>query len=394
METNRKRTVRSITILIVVTAFCYALVNGIPNVLINHIIDDYGIDGTRQGLINSTISFGVMAAVVVAPAFQGRIKKFTVYFLSAVIITAALIVQGVSKSVGLFFTASVVLGLGFGWLDGYINSIIIDVHPEDSAVPMGLLHGFFGVGSLLFPLAATALLGIMFWRGLYWVCALIMAAVAAAVFFVGKRTEKAETAAALKEDKLHFSDVLDFVGSKRNVILLVLGFSAGCIQTGISCWLVRFMTLEYGAEALGATALSCMWISSTVNRFLSPRIHAKPITLIIAGCLGTAAALTLGLAVNKPVFMVVMIAVVGLFCGHLIPMLFLEASFRQAGKTTMTTFIMQIALAIGRITIPLLMAFVTDISDIRTSMFLPVAAAVLSAVFGILASRERKHYAQ
>ena len=118
METNRKRTVRSITILIVVTAFCYALVNGIPNVLINHIIDDYGIDGTRQGLIISTIYFGVMAAGVVAPAFQGRIKKFTVYFLSAVIITAALIVQGVSKSVGLFFTASVVLGLGFGWLDG------------------------------------------------------------------------------------------------------------------------------------------------------------------------------------------------------------------------------------------------------------------------------------
>lgn len=381
--------VRRLTVLIAVTAFLYALANGLGNTLVNDIIESFSIDGARQGLIMSTISVGIIAAVIVGPLFQGRVNKLVMITASAGLIGAALIVQGLSASAGMFFAVSVVVGIGFGLLDGYINSLMIDIHPGDSAKPMGLLHGSFGVGSLLLPLGAAALLGVMLWRGVYVLAGVLMLLLCATLALFFRRDLRAGDSAPA-EKKLTAADIRSFMRDRRSLLLLLFGFAAGCVQTGTTCWVVRYMTLEFRTEALGVTCLSCYWIFSTVNRFLIPRLKTRPMKLLIAGCLMNFVLLAGGVALHTPKVMLIAVCLSGLCSGHFIPMMFIEAAEGYRGSTTLTTFLMSITCTFGRIVIPLGMAAWSDTLGCRGSMLLPGAAALLGLMSCMLALRQEK----
>lgn len=390
MDKKQNDIVKQTTLLLFAVSFCYALANGIPNVAINHIIEAFSIQGTKQGLIASTSSAGVMTAVIVAPSFQGRINKFKMLLFSTLLIGVSLVFESIVKTSTMFFLFSFTLGLGFGWVDGYMNSMMLDIYPNDSAKPMGLLHGFFGIGSLVLPIAATYILQNFGWNSLYLVCAVILMILSSAVVIVTKKAQGTEVVESVVENRLSLSDIGCYLKNINNIFLLIIGISVGSLQTGISCWIVRYTTLEFGLESLGATALSVMWIASTINRFIMPRFKVKPFSLLIFGLLMSSVALLVCVLINSTSFLIVAIAIVGLFSGHLIPMLLIEASRSYNGNTTMTTFIMQIALTLGRILIPIFMATVSSLSNVRTSMMLPAFIGLFAAAIGFVKYKYEK----
>ena len=150
--------VKGVTAAILVTSFIYAFVNSISSVLLNQVVEAFSLTGASQGLLSSMLSVGYMLALLVNPLFQGRTEKLFMLLLSGLLQAAMLVLSGTSASFALFLTGIVLLGVGCGWLDGYINSCMIDFHPHDSPKYLSLLHGLFGVGSLLAPLLMQALL--------------------------------------------------------------------------------------------------------------------------------------------------------------------------------------------------------------------------------------------
>ncbi len=385
--------VRQVTGMLAAAAVVYALVNTLIGVLINEIIDAFALAGTAQGVMSSMLSLGMMFALLATPALQGRIEKLTMVLLAGLLQSVTLILSGASPTFAVFAATSVLLGLGCGWLDSYMNSCMVDVHPTDSPRFMGVLHGMFGIGSLLAPLLIRALLFFTTWRGVYYITAVLMLAATACVLCVNQRVKRAGGVAHARESKLTARNVLDYLRNRRNLLLLAFGMLTAMTQSGVTCWVVRYMTLKFDAELLGATCITAFWICATINRFFTPRIRMRPLTLCILGALLSAACLLMCVLTQSALAACIMVGGAGLFSGHFMPMLLIEGAEGYHGSTTLTTSVMMLVMGAARVAIPLMMAFATDAISIEASLLLPAAAALLGALCGFLALRAAKRKA-
>ena len=387
MENVRKNSgmIKAVTAVIFVSAALYAFGNTLIYTLINYVIDAFSLKGTAEGIMSSLLSAGMMIAQLSSPSLQGRIRKFSMIGIACLIQGVALLVCGIAAGPVLFGAGSFVLGLGCGWLDGYMNSIIIDLYPENSARPMLTLHALYGVGSLLTPVIVKLLLPGMGWRGPYFLVASFLIALTVIVFLLKKRTESTGALKTAAEEPLKMADIGRYLKKRRTVLLLLVSMLSGALgQTGILTWIVRYMTVTFDAESLGTTCITLFWVFATVNRLVVPNIKVKPMKMIVGGSFIFAAAVFIGVLSHNPVVMAVAVSVCGLCSGHFYPMLFMEAAEGYKGSTTMTTAVMQFVMGIGRVVIPLIAAFVSSISNASVGMILPGFTVLAGAVIGLI----------
>lgn len=371
---------RRITVAILVTSFAYAFVNSITSVLVNEVVEEFSLTGASQGLMSSMLSLGLMVALLINPLFQGRISKVTMILASGVLQAVMLLLSGGSPNFLLFMVAIAFLGMGCGWLDGYINSTMIDAHPTDNPKYLGLLHGIFGIGSLLAPLLIRWLLFGMSWRWVNVVLALLMLLAMVLVLFARQSGKGAGMFEKGQEERLSWAQVGEYLKNRRNVLLLCCGAMTSMFQTGVLCWIARYMLLAHDAEGLGATCLTVYWIAATVNRFIAPRLKMRPLVLILLGALAASVCLAVGILGNNPLLMCVCVGLMGLSTGHFMPMVVSECAEGYQGSTTLTTSVVMFVMGITRVIVPLLMAALTDIVSVHVGMGVPIISGVLAAL--------------
>lgn len=377
---QRAKITKQVTTAILVTSFAYAFVNSITSVLVNAVVEEFSLTGASQGLMSSMLSLGLMIALLINPLFQGRISKVTMIVLSGTLQVVMLLLSGGAPNFGVFMVSIVLLGMGCGWLDGYINSTMIDAHPTDSPKYLGLLHGIFGIGSLLAPLAMQWMLGSTGWR---WVNVALAALTAAAMVMVavaGKKGKRANMFGKGQEERLSVAQLGAYLKNKRNVLLLCCGAMTSMFQTGVLCWIARYMLLAHDAEALGASCLTIYWIAATVNRFIAPRLKARPLVLIMGGALAASACLVLGIVGGNAIVMCVCMGLLGLTTGHFIPMVVSECAEGYQGSTTLTTSVVMFVMGITRVIVPVLMAALTEIVSVHVGMGVPAVSGILAAI--------------
>ncbi len=377
----------SVGVILMITL--YGFVNAFSSVVMNRVVDTYSLTGGAQGIMSSMISLGCIAAYFIVPALQGRVRKTTVLVAAAVLIALSFFALGTTSSYIGMVGICIALGVGFGWTDTYCNSIMVDLHAYDSASRLGLLHGGFGVGSLLSPLVITALLAMITWQQI----SLLMGAltlliglvfiVILAVFFRGEHS-------AIQENALSVTTLKAYLLKKRSVLILLSGFMYAATQAGLTVWLVRYMTLRYNAEALGSTALSIYWICATASRFLAPRIRLRPLKLFLIGVLVSCVFQVVGVLSGNALVMCIMVGIIGLVTGFCIPMLVSENAIGQAGNTSLSTSALLVTMCFARILIPIIMGFVTDGIGVSIAMLTPALSGALAGVFAILALRSDK----
>ena len=383
---DRKKIIRTITILIIAGAVTYAFSGALLNTLINQIIDEFNLTGTNEGIMASLQSLGMMIAIFICPAIQGRFKKLTMLFASGIIMIVSMAMGGFSQSAVMFGIACLILGIGWGLFDTYANSSIIDLYPDDNAKPMGLFHGFYGIGSLIMPLIISALLSALLWRGMYFLVAALMLVVMIIFYVVKRKVDRSGGLSETEEQKLKLKDIGAYLRKKRNILILVLGLLITMGQAGTLSWIVRYMTLEYDAQTLGTLCITIFWICATVNRFVMPYIKIPKKTMIAGGTLVFGIALLAGILVNDPVFMCVMVGVAGLAGGHLVPFTLILAAEGYQGNTTLTTSVLQFAFGIGRVIVPILIAFVKTEISMKAGMCIPVAASFIALIICLFIS--------
>lgn len=377
---QRAKITKQVTTAILVTSFAYAFVNSITSVLVNEVVEEFSLTGASQGLMSSMISLGLMIALLINPLFQGRISKIAMIVISGGLQIVMLLLSGGAPNFGVFIVAIVLLGMGCGWLDGYINSTMIDAHPTDSPKYLGLLHGIFGIGSLLAPLAIQWMLGVTSWRWVNVALAALTAVAMVMVAFAGKNGKKAQMFGKGQEERLSFAQVGEYLKNGRTVLLLVCGAMTAMFQTGVLCWIARYMLLAHDAEALGASCLTIYWVAATVNRFFAPRLKARPLKLVMLGAVLASAFLVLGILGNNAVLMCVCVGLLGLTTGHFMPMVVSECAEGYQGSTTLTTSVVMFVMGITRVIVPVLMAALTDIVSVHVGMGVPAVSGILAAI--------------
>lgn len=381
------RVIRIITIAILSALFAYGFVGSISNVLVNEIIDAFSLTGTAQGLSASLMNMGSLIALFVTPLLQGRIRKTKMIVLSGLLQVAALCVAGSAAGFILFATANAVTGIGCGWLDTYANSCIVDLHPQNSTRYLGWLHGLFGVGSLIAPLAIRWILGWSNWRGVYFAFAGVMLLSVGCIAFTSRKVEDTGALSNTQESRLTLKEVGAYLTVKRNVLLLLTTVMTNMVQTGLTCWIARYMFLAYGEVALGATCLTLFWIAATASRFVMPRLKLRPLTIVMVGAFCATVLLSGGILSGSATVMCVAVCLCGFVTGPFMPMLIAECATGYQGKTTLTTSLMMIVGGVARLAVPLLTASVTSAVSATAGMLVPAAFAVLAGVLSLAALR-------
>ncbi len=384
---SNSRVIRIITIAILSALFAYGFVGSISNVLVNEIIDAFSLTGTAQGLSASLMNMGSLIALFVTPLLQGRIRKTKMIVLSGLLQVAALCVAGSAAGFILFATANAVTGIGCGWLDTYANSCIVDLHPQNSTRYLGWLHGIFGVGSLIAPLAIRWILGWSNWRGVYFAFAGVMLLSVGCIAFTSRKVENTGALSNTQESRLTLKEVGAYLTVKRNVLLLLTTVMTNMVQTGLTCWIARYMFLAYGEVALGATCLTLFWIAATASRFVMPRLKLRPLTIVMVGAFCATVLLSGGILSGSATVMCVAVCLCGFVTGPYMPMLIAECASGYQGKTTLTTSLMMIVGGVARLAVPLLTASVTSAVSATAGMLVPAVFAVLAGVLSLAALR-------
>lgn len=384
---SNSRVIRIITIAILSALFAYGFVGSISNVLVNEIIDAFSLTGTAQGLSASLMNMGSLIALFVTPLLQGRIRKTKMIVLSGLLQVAALCVAGSAAGFILFATANAVTGIGCGWLDTYANSCIVDLHPQNSTRFLGWLHGLFGVGSLIAPLAIRWILGWSNWRGVYFAFAGVMLLSVGCIAFTSRKVENTGALSNTQESRLTLKEVGAYLTVKRNVLLLLTTVMTNMVQTGLTCWIARYMFLAYGEVALGAACLTLFWIAATASRFVMPRLKLRPLTIVMVGAFCATVLLSGGILSGSATVMCVAVCLCGFVSGPFMPMLIAECATGYQGKTTLTTSLMMIVGGVARLAVPLLTASVTSAVSATAGMLVPAVFAVLAGVLSLAALR-------
>ena len=172
------RSVRLLTIGVIMFIGTYGLLSSYQGVVLNRVVESYQLTGSLQGLMPSLINIGAVVAFLTAPLLQGRIKKTSLLLIGAGIIVLSFFLLGAGRVVAALVFASLLTGIGFGWVDTSCNAVMVDLHHDDSAKYLGFLHGGFGVGALIAPILITALLAFIDWHAVSYLLGAILAVAA------------------------------------------------------------------------------------------------------------------------------------------------------------------------------------------------------------------------
>jgi predicted MFS family arabinose efflux permease len=122
-----------------------------------------------------------------------------------------------------------------------------------------------------------------------------------------------------------------------------------------------------------------------------------PIKFFALGAALSGVFILIGVFAGNPIILCVMMGLFGLCSGHFVPVLVSACAKGYEGKTTFTTSLVMLFMALGRIAAPILIAYVSTRISLTTGMMLPVATAFLTLCCGLYAikgdKRERKKIA-
>ena len=376
------RSVSYLTAGVLLIIATYGLLSNYQSAVLNSVVESFHLTGGAQGIMSALINLGAVAAFLVAPMLQGRVKKTTIILVAACILVVSFFLLGTVRALAGLIVSSILVGIGFGWLDASCNALMVDLHHDDSAKYLGLQHGGFGIGGLVAPLLIGALLAVVSWHTVSMLMGVLIA-LAGIVFFILLTTAKKGVPVAAKEQPLTRAGTRAFLFQKRNVLLLIATMMYAASQAGFLVWIVRYMTLQYNAEQMGSIALSLYWVFGTLSRFFAPRLKIHPLVLFLLGVTLAFVFQTIGVLSGSAVVMCIMGALIGLVSGHCVPMMISVASADNPGQSALIASSFLVSIYSTNVFSPLFMGALASWTNLNVMMLAPSVYAALAGVFAL-----------
>jgi len=385
----------AVTVSAITAVFAFSFTVALPGVLINEVVYAFSLDGFGEGLMGTFTSLGFMVSMFLIVLIQGRTRKTMLLVFALCLQAIALIITGFAPTLAVLLGGSVILGFSGGFVDSCGNSAIVDVQGSRSSRYLGYLHGLFGVGSLIAPIAFMLALRFFDWRGIHYALAGFSLVIMVFVFLLTRNYGDKQQSAAVREDLFTLADLRAYLRVRRNVALLLAGMFSMFALSAAMIWIVRYMTLRFDAEDIGLLSVTVYWVCATVNRFLFARFVKKPSMLFVTfGAILSGVAVFIGVVSGNPIVMLIMMGVFGFCSGHFIQILVGECAAGYEGRTSFTTSFLMLSMCIARIFAPVTMAFVGTQISLSGGMVIPSIACFLVAGFGWYAVKSKQTPAQ
>ena len=333
-----------------------AAANNAMGVMLSHIVKDFSLLSSQEGLMSSCISSGALTALVIGIFLRGRVSKVQFIIGGGLLMSVMLFCKSLPMPFAFFLATCFMMGTGMGIMDSCQSSFLTDIDPVRASKNLGVMHGIFGLGGFTLPLLLHRLLQAVSWRMAYRIISLICF-VLVVQFLLTTRSVRKEIPAVSRLEKSRDSGKSGaFLRSPHFLLLLLAMILAAMAQNGILVWVIRYVQTVLGNENLAPLCLSFFWVCSTVSRIFVPYLPVRPLTFLAVGSLVSALSWLAGIALGNPAVMLFVCMIAGLSSGCGMPVLLGEGARISSGNTGLVTNMLMIIKTIGQILMPVIVS--------------------------------------
>ena len=345
------------------------VVAGATGVLLPEQMAEYGVDKATIGWTFLAFSVGYIATATANGVLLHRLGVRRHLLVGTLVTLVAAVALTVPAGIALLLAGQVVLGLGMGVLDAGLNSYLSTL--ERSTALLNYHHAFFGIGALIGPLGAAALIdGGLSWHVFFAIFGVAM------VLQIGALVAYPRTPGTREATGPRLGAAL----ALRIVLILAafLGVYVG-VEASVGNWAFSYLTEDRGKAVLAAGwAVSGYWGGLTLGR-LTLNAAAERVGLSLARltaiCIGGVGIASLAVwLLPSAVAVTVSLVVLGFFLGPLFPTTIAVVPRLVPADLVHTAIGMLVATSIaGGATLPLLVGVSAE--QVGLWSLLPWAAA-------------------
>lgn len=245
--------------------------DGVVGVLLPSVITHYHISTATVGLLFPASALGYLLAALTSGGLLERLGRRAFLASGAGVWAVGALVFATLPPFAALLPALFAMGFGMAILDAGLNAYIAGL-PRGASL-LNYLHAFYGVGALLGPLLATAMLESVFgWNATYYALALggVVALAGFLLRFESRRAAamRAEHADAGGGGLLATALRAPLLWLSALFLLLYVG-----IEVSLGAWSYSLLTLGRGVPRLDAGwMVSGYWLGLTLGRFILARL--------------------------------------------------------------------------------------------------------------------------
>src|SRR5437868_5878542 len=258
--------------------------DGAIGVLIPSIQNHYSVNKATVGLLFLSSTVGYLIAAFNSGLLVEKLGNRRFLMLGVAIFLLSAVMLSLMPPFIIVLLIFLPLGFGAGFLDAGQNAYIAGL-PRNAAL-LNYLHAFYGVGALLGPIIASAILAIgLGWNSVYvvWIGMSTILLVSVGLAFKGhKASSQGNTTAEAKSNVLIAALRMRVVWIAALFLLFYVG-----TEVSLGSWSFSFLTEErHGSTLVMGWVVSGYWAGLTLGRLTLARVAQRVgEKRLIQGCL-------------------------------------------------------------------------------------------------------------
>lgn len=350
--------------------------------LLPHIAAQTQTDMGSIGMVFSARAVGVFFGSLLGGRIYDRLPGHPLLGGALLVLASTFILVPFINSFWLLLLLIVVMGLAAGMVISGSNTLLVWIHPENTASWINSMNFCNATGSFLAPIVITAILtaiGEVRWA--FWALAVFIGATGVYALSVSSPKINKEQDKTAKKERIPFKAILPFA------LVFLLYVST---EVSFGGWLYTYTITLHPQEIAGAGLLtSAFWASIALGRLLAIPLttRLRPRTILLIDFAGAMASLIVILTLSRylPALWAGTIGF-GLCMASIFPT-WMAFSGRRIKITGRVSGIFYAATAVGAMTFPALCGWAFEASGPTATMLVILSALLLAAIIYAIVRR-------
>ena len=364
------------TLLTVTSCITFAFYGAMMTVIgpaIPSIARQFDLTMGQVGAIFGAGGVGFVLVVFLAGYAADTIGKRGVLLGGIALTIAGLFGIGFAPAFAFVAFAMFVQNVGSGLLESGVGSLVVDLNPARRTTALNVLHASFGVGALVGPLFAGAVIASGRWQLVFFSGAAVFVALFLALY--PQRFPKVRSG-----ERVEWRQVGELARSRTIQLAAAAIMLYVAAELSISAWAFPYLESVLGYSTLVASlGVSLFWAGIAVGRIASAWIarYVAPARIVQGGALLFAVGSLALLVMPSPVTALAALATAGLGAAAIYPTIMAICCSRYPNLSGSVTGLITTATGIGILLGPWLVGWLGDILGLRSAL---VAVSVMLVV--------------
>lgn len=281
--------------------FAYSSSAAMTPICLLKLMEELSFSLAEGGGIEAVRALLILVVLVVSGFAAARWGKPMVLAWGSLLIAAGMFTYAVAPAYGVVLSAMALVGIGSGIVEGLVNPLVQDCHPNDSGRYLNIVNGFWSIGVFATVLVAGELLT----RGVSWrtliACSGALGVISGILFLLfraGTGKEPSQKASQTNAEALaHLWKILRV---KRFWVFAAALLTGGAAEGAFTFWSASYVQIYFETvPRAGGFGTACIAGGMVAGRMLSGRyVHQKGLRALVL------ASASIGIGISLLVFAV------------------------------------------------------------------------------------------